>query len=204
MVEEMNSDWQEQLEAHRAKTRGKIMGAALELVSQHGVAGTTMSKVAERAAISRATLYKYFPDVPQVLMAWVLEEVSRGVDHLEAGLADLLEPIAKLEFFVTELLRTWAGAEHRFGVEQLAADLPRDDLEQMEVQMRRLRCLLAELLTEGVREGSFRRELDPEFQADVLLHMIVGLRTLVLREDSSEDDVAASVSGILLSGLTAD
>ena len=39
----------------------------------------TMSKIAERTGIGRATLYKYFPDVESILTAWHQRQIR---DHL--------------------------------------------------------------------------------------------------------------------------
>ena len=40
------------------------------LVREHGLASVTMSQIAAAAGIGRATLYKYFPDVEAILVAW--------------------------------------------------------------------------------------------------------------------------------------
>src|SRR4051794_32898559 len=62
--------WTETVEAHRGAVRDAIMAAAAELVAERGPASVTMSQVAAEAGIGRATLYKYFPDVTAILVAW--------------------------------------------------------------------------------------------------------------------------------------
>lgn len=44
------------------RTRARITRAAIELHGSIGPAATTMSAVAERAGVTRATLYRHFPD----------------------------------------------------------------------------------------------------------------------------------------------
>ena len=44
------------------RTRGRITSAAIELHGTIGPAATTMSAVAERAGVTRATLYRHFPN----------------------------------------------------------------------------------------------------------------------------------------------
>src|SRR5690625_5469876 len=128
----MSHNWQTHVDAHRARVRQDIINAALALVSQQGVVATTMSQLAQGAGISRATLYKYFADAPQVLMAWVLDEVDRAVDHLETELAQVDAPLDRLELFVAGLLLTRAGADERFGGARLSGGPPPAAQTQME------------------------------------------------------------------------
>jgi AcrR family transcriptional regulator len=44
------------------RTRARITQAAIELHGSIGPAATTMSAVAERAGVTRATLYRHFPN----------------------------------------------------------------------------------------------------------------------------------------------
>jgi AcrR family transcriptional regulator len=44
------------------RTRERIVEAAVGLHGSVGPAATTMSAVAERAGVTRATLYRHFPD----------------------------------------------------------------------------------------------------------------------------------------------
>lgn len=60
-------------------SRGRILAAALALMSEHGVAGTSMRMLAGECGLNVATLYHYFPSKADLLQA-VLSE--RG--YLEA------------------------------------------------------------------------------------------------------------------------
>ncbi len=52
-----------------------IIGAAWEMFLAHGVEGTTIEAVAERAGVSKATLYKHFADKAQLFKAGVAHEM---------------------------------------------------------------------------------------------------------------------------------
>jgi AcrR family transcriptional regulator len=41
-----------------------------------------MSQIAEQAGIGRATLYKYFPDVEAILLAWHEGQITGHLEHL--------------------------------------------------------------------------------------------------------------------------
>jgi AcrR family transcriptional regulator len=71
--------WNTTIESHRRDVRDAVLDATASLVAEHGLLGVTMSAVAERAGVGRATLYKYFPDVEAILLAWHERQVT---DHL--------------------------------------------------------------------------------------------------------------------------
>ena len=60
------------------------MDAAGELVASRGLLSVSMSQLAETAGIGRATLYKYFADVEQVLTAWHARQVAGHLAQLTA------------------------------------------------------------------------------------------------------------------------
>lgn len=50
-------------------TRERIVGAAAELMSRHGVAGTTIEDIQEAAAVSTSQMYHYFADKGDLVAA---------------------------------------------------------------------------------------------------------------------------------------
>jgi len=73
-------------------TRSRIVLAAAELVSERGVAGTSMDDVRERAHASKSQLYHYFADRDDLVRAVVrttADAVNDGQDEAFAELASL-------------------------------------------------------------------------------------------------------------------
>ncbi|HEX5902785.1 MAG TPA: helix-turn-helix domain-containing protein, partial [Actinomycetota bacterium] len=52
--------WTETVDAHRREVRSAVLDAAADLVAERGLRSVTMSEIAHRSGIGRATLYKYF------------------------------------------------------------------------------------------------------------------------------------------------
>src|SRR5204862_2019054 len=77
--------WSETIEAHRRDVGDAILDTTAALVAQHGLRSVTMSQIAEATGIGRATLYKYFPDIEAILLAWHQRQIA---GHL-AQLADV-------------------------------------------------------------------------------------------------------------------
>jgi len=64
--------------------RERLVAAALELFSERGYGQTTVAEIAERAGLSRATFFRYFPGKGEVLAAG--QEPLTGL--LVAGIAE--------------------------------------------------------------------------------------------------------------------
>lgn len=71
--------WSETIQVHRREVGNAILDATAALVAEYGLPSVTMSQIAETTGIGRATLYKYFPSVEAILIAWHERQVN---DHL--------------------------------------------------------------------------------------------------------------------------
>jgi AcrR family transcriptional regulator len=74
--------WEQTVVEHRRAVGDAILDAAAALAEQQGPRAVTMSQVAGRAGIGRATLYKYFPDVDAILLAWQERQLAEHATHL--------------------------------------------------------------------------------------------------------------------------
>ncbi len=63
------------------RARSGILAAAAELVASGGSGAVTMSSVARRAAVAKATVYNHFRDRTELLNALVVNEGERLVAH---------------------------------------------------------------------------------------------------------------------------
>src|SRR6266550_8384117 len=74
--------WNDTIEAHRRAVRDATLDTTATLVAERGLAAVTMSQIAEETGIGRATLYKYFPDVEAILVAWHERQVTGHLKYL--------------------------------------------------------------------------------------------------------------------------
>lgn len=73
---ELEPSYQYQSGIHR-RTRGAILEATVALISEKGLARTNMIDIADRAQVSRASLYNHFRDKSEVFVAVIANEVTR-------------------------------------------------------------------------------------------------------------------------------
>src|SRR5919109_1674305 len=64
----------------RSTTRARILDAAFEAVRDFGVSRTTVEDVAQRAGLSRQTVYRYFPSKEHLVLALVLREEETFIE----------------------------------------------------------------------------------------------------------------------------
>src|SRR5256885_17124749 len=100
--------WNETIAAHRRAVRDAILDTTAALVAEHGLASVTMSQIAEQTGIGRATLYKYFPDVEAILVAWHERQIHAHLQQLASIGAGVADPRGPLE----PALPAYAALQH--------------------------------------------------------------------------------------------
>jgi AcrR family transcriptional regulator len=76
--------------------RARLVEAALVLCAERGYEGLTLRAVAQAMGCSHATPYRYFASKEEIFAAVRAEGFRRFADHLEAGMADASDPLARL------------------------------------------------------------------------------------------------------------
>ena len=164
--------WSETIEAHRRAVRDAILETTWELVAENGLRSVTMSRIAEKTGIGRATLYKYFPDVEAILLAWHQRHVTGHLAHL-AELRDRDgDAVERLE----TVLKAYALIQHKRHATELAALLHRD--EHAVQAQQHLTGIVRDLLTEAVRTGEVRDDVAPDELASYCLHALAAASSL--------------------------
>ncbi len=172
--------WNETIKAHRAAVRDAILETTVALVAEHGLTSATMSQIAEEAGIGRATLYKYFPNVEAILLAWHERQVTGHLEHL----AEVRDQGGDAGERLEAVLEAYALISHeRFSHEypgpELAALLHRG--VHVTGAQEQVHDMLRDLLTEGAASGDVRDDVAPEELAVYCLHAIAAAGSLPSR-----------------------
>jgi AcrR family transcriptional regulator len=161
--------WNDTIETHRRAVRDATVDTTAVLVAQHGLRSVTMSQIAERTGIGRATLYKYFPDVEAILRAWHEREISRHLEQLALARDQATEPAQRLRA-VLEAFARIAHGSHGHHDAELAALLHRD--EHVVRAQHRLEALLQGVLVEATAAGLVREDVSVEELAGYCVHAL--------------------------------
>lgn len=152
-------------EANKINTRRRILKASRRLFKEKGYENTMIEEVAEKADISKATLYKYFPSKESLL----------------EGTMD--EQIAACEVLIKE----WsAGGSSYEKIETLLRFLVSDSVPFIDISRRLLylnattgsnmygkiepvKKIFRNLIDEGKKEGIFRPNIDTETIVELIM-----------------------------------
>ncbi len=163
--------WTETIETHRREVRDAILDTTAALVVEHGLLSVTMSQIAEKTGIGRATLYKYFPDVEAILRAWHQHQITGHLEYLRevrerAGSAgERLEAV--LEAYA--LLSRQSRGHHDT---EFAALLHQD--AQVARTQDQVHEMIRGLLTEAAQNGDVRDDVTPDELASYCVHALAG------------------------------
>ena len=161
--------WTDTVESHRQEVREAILDAAGELVARRGLLAVSMSQLAEEAGIGRATLYKYFADVEEVLAAWHARQVAGHLAQLAAVAQGPGEPADRLRSALEAYGRI-CRQRARHGGDAMSAALHR--AREVQQPERQLGDLLASLVAEAAAAGAVRTDMPARELASFCVHAL--------------------------------
>lgn len=168
------STWSQTLAARKDQRRRHIAATAAALIDHHGVAGLSMSLLARRAGIARATLYNYFPDLESVLATVVAEQVRAMTVELDRRLAATTDPAEQLDRTLRALL-DWLGRRPGTG-SHADPRLSPHVIATLHEPLDGLRERVRRVLERGVADGTFAATVDPSVHAEFVIRLLFGLR----------------------------
>lgn len=181
-----------------------IANAALEVLRQYGYEGLTIERVADRAGISKGSVYNYFQN-KQELIRFVFDRiVEPAVQATERIMAQPLGALEKLEAMLRMML------EH-FSQQRSLFDFLFHDPAVREVCMssRRTKHDLAArrfetILRQGMEEGIFRPH-EVKTAAEMLFGAVIFLieRQLELGERRPTEEMVRHLLDVFLRGIEA-
>lgn len=184
--------WSRTVEEHRRSVHEAIVDATWALVTERGALAVTMSEIAEKAGIGRATLYKYFPDVEAILSAAHERHVAA---HL-ARLAELRDKGGTANERLEAVLEAYALIAHnraRHGPPELSALLHRG--EHVSRAQQQLVDLFRDLLAEVGAAGQLRDDVSLHELANFCLHAL-GAASNLPSEDAVRRLVEVTLAGM--------
>jgi AcrR family transcriptional regulator len=161
--------WSQTIEAHRREVREAILDATAALVAAGGLNAVTMSQIAGQAGVARATLYKYFPDVGAVLLAWH----ERHLDGHLRQLVEMRDQAGDAWQRLGAVLETFAVISHQSrGHHDAEVTALLHQPERVHRARQHLHDLVRDVLIEAVASGHVRDDTAPDELATYCLHAL--------------------------------
>jgi AcrR family transcriptional regulator len=144
-------------------TRGRVLGAAVELFAQHGYDGTSVSQVIARAGVAKGGFYHHFASKEALLYEVYGDLITRQLAAMDAVVARRLSPAQTLRALIADLVESTAASaqqalvfwreQHRLGDERTA---------EYRRARRRYHDTVTRLIREAQGTGTFASVASPE------------------------------------------
>jgi AcrR family transcriptional regulator len=173
------------------KAHRKVIDAALRLVAARGLDATSMDAIAEASGVSKATIYKHWPDKNALLLELMAE--INGLHNRPAfdsgnPRADMVAVLAyrppecsDLRERITPHFMAYSARNPEFGAawRHMVMEPPRQELRR--------------LLRQAIEKGELKADLDLELSLSLLLGPIVYWYVFLRRKTADPTALAESV-----------
>jgi len=178
----------------------RILAAAKQCYTESGVASATIDDIAERAGVSRRTVYRYFDNKEAIILAVIEEQAEPFFDQMREDLA-ALEPgdfrhlLIHCVLFTVEYGPQIAGHQLLLGRNNSAVTA------EFYLRSARMRDRLGELLEDRFRDAQRSGELDPGWQLNELLNWVGRLTYSFIQHPEPKENIERLLTRYLLPGM---
>jgi TetR/AcrR family transcriptional regulator, cholesterol catabolism regulator len=151
--------------------KGKILKGAEDLFTKYGIRSISMDDIARHLSVSKKTLYQHFVDKEDIVtMACKahLERNAKEFDEIRSTAKNAIDELAKLSVCLRRNMQDMNPS--------LLFDLqkyhPRAWTEWLNHKNKFIRCSVVRNLKQGMEEGYFRSEINPEIIAAMRLELV--------------------------------
>ena len=166
-------------EAKRVRTRARLTEAALRLMAERGINGTSVSEIAAEAELANGTFYLYFRDKAEIVAA-VCQAVTLAMHNEMSSMRLSLDDAAARVSFGTQQFIEIAATEPNWGRLLISAFTEFEAIKDDISRYMRLDVAL------GIEQGRFTEPVD-EFVIDTMLAVLRA--GVISRLDGDESDV---------------
>lgn len=178
------------------KTKKAILTASYEILLENGFKAVTVDGIAERAGVSKATIYKWWPNKAAVVLDGFFAATESMLQVPDTGSVeeDLLIQVNNLASFIT----SYKGKV----IAELIAEGQFDTKISDEYLIRYFqprRLIAQHILERGILRGEIKKDLDIELSIDLIFAPLF-YRLLITKESVNPSFVKSLIS-YALSGI---
>lgn len=186
----------------RRELRARIQESAQQLFLEIGYDHVTVEEVAERADVSRATFFNYYPS-KSALLRELAEKVTDELHERVAAKRDddisVEEQLVHLFRNVTEAVQKSRRLSQDLFLESFRAERGPDGKEEL----RAVRLSYMDIVESGRARGEVAEHHDPEFLAEMISAALAGVVSNWLNDPAYPLEARAEAAARLLAGAMA-
>lgn len=178
---------------HRDWRRSQLIEAAAAIALESGGAAVTVAAVAQRAGLSRTSVYEYFASSADLAADLVIEELESFAQTLADASKESADPLEAIELWIKGSLIYIADGRHLLAKAFNAIDLPRDRSAAIGAAHRALLAPLRSRLADlGVQDIDM---------ALALIQSITDSASRRIERGDDAEDVITSVTTFCIAGI---
>ena len=185
--------------------REAILDAAVVEIARQGYYQTTVAMIARRAGVADGTIYLYFSNKEEILFSLFERAMGRFISEGRSQVDQGAAATEKLRQIV-ELHLTLVGQDRDLAI--ITQVELRHSIHFMDTlsrsQVGEYMEILAQVVSQGIAEGSFREDLDPVFAAKAIFGVLDEMATdwVLSRRNKRLESKVKGVVDFLLGGLS--
>jgi AcrR family transcriptional regulator len=172
-----------------AEKRQEILAAATRCIARDGFRGASTADICKEAGISPGHLYHYFESKEAILTALT----AAGLEQIAARFAEMMKGDDAIAALIGEISRHKSKKDSQRPVMnrlilEMLVEAGRNPVIARIVRKNSamLRALLADFIQSGQLRGQIDPALDANLAAGMLLSVMDGMRTLLIRDPDSD------------------
>lgn len=185
----------ESLATHRDWRRHQLIEAAAEIALESGGESITVAAVAQRAGLSRTSVYEYFASSSDLIADLIIEELEAFAHTLDSAIADSTSASDAIEKWISASLAYVADGRHLLAKALNATQLPQERSAAIGAAHRKLLAPLTVNLNQlGVKDIH---------QALTLIQAATDVATKRIESGSDAESEISSTSRFCIAGIHA-
>lgn len=187
-----------------ASRRQQILDTAAAVFAEKGIASTTVRDISEQVGIYSGSLYHHFKSKEEIVAGILAPIVASQVAALERIMAATDDPVEILSrAVVAAVSQTAANPDAARIIQQNGSQLGNyRGLDDLVRERRSLRLTVEKVIADGVTNGHFRPDVDPQVAAMVFFDGVLGAyRHLEPAGRHDVDTLAQQLIAITVLGL---
>lgn len=172
------------------RTAAAILDAAVRVWSERGGLAN-LTDVAAAAGVSRATLYRYYPNRDALLKALAAHALADSASRVVAAGLDR----APVEVAIERIVRGFASVADHYTV--LAAEQVELDLDEKE---RLIEAPIRAVFERGVETGVLRQDIPLDVLRELFGGVLLAAAKLAARPDIGIEEASAAATSVFLAG----
>jgi TetR/AcrR family fatty acid metabolism transcriptional regulator len=192
------------MSANPPDKRRRILDAAVSVFAQNGFYNAKVAQIAKQAGVADGTIYLYFKNKEDILIQVFIDAMDEILRRQEEALSEVANANERLRTFIR--VHFASVAESRAMAEVITVELRQSAKFMRNTDMKpfgRYLAMIARIVDDGVREGTFAQSSEPRLIARAIFGAIdeLALAWAMTNRNTSLDEAAPRVADVFLRGL---